>query len=169
LYVYNNVINKSKFTEITKRDQEVDQVLIHKTPTQIFNDTSDVDDADADSDTAIQQSAVPTTLSKKVVPFANTALSKDALPNNTAPSTDSTDAADATLPMKDIQNSTLMTSSNNFTPIFAAFFQVMTSSILSTTTGSTANLANVSPIKNDTTNNITPNNVSILSKLNFKF
>jgi len=79
----------------------------------------------------------------------------------TAPSGD-------TVPSTSDQNLALTTSlaSNNFTPIFAAFFQAMTSSILSTTTGSTlASIenGNTSPM-NRNQSNMTSSNVGISKK-----
>src|SRR6266487_3824544 len=136
-----------------KYNQEVDKVLIHKTSKEINdNDINDGDtsDTDADNYTATRLESTST----------NAALSKDTVlyKYDTFPSTRDQDLAALMTPF----------TSNNFTPIFAALFQAVTSSIMSTTMGPmAANLTSPS-IKADTTNNMASNNVSISSSKFFE-
>ncbi|CAB5207993.1 unnamed protein product [Rhizophagus irregularis] len=130
-----------------KCNQEVDKVLVHKTSIEINDDDindDDTIDTNADIYTAIQPESSSTNaeLSKNAVPF------KD----DTVPST------------KDQDSAALITSltSNNFTPIFAALFQAMTSSIITTTTGSLAANSTTTPtVTNTNMNNTTSNNTQL--------
>ncbi|CAG8735324.1 11595_t:CDS:2, partial [Rhizophagus irregularis] len=84
----------------------------------------------------------------------NAELSKNAVPfkDDTVPST------------KDQDSAALITSltSNNFTPIFAALFQAMTSSIITTTTGSLAANSTTTPtVTNTNMNNTISNNTQL--------
>jgi hypothetical protein len=125
--------------------QEVDQFLVlpHK------NSTSSVTTYNSDNDIYNDDASISDT------------NDIDTAVQPTAPSGD-------TVPSTSDQNLAFTTSlaSNNFTPIFAAFFQAMTSSILSTTTGST--LASIENSNTSPTNrnqsNMTSSNVGISKK-----
>ncbi|EXX64309.1 hypothetical protein RirG_143970 [Rhizophagus irregularis DAOM 197198w] len=128
-------------------EKKVDKVLVHKTSIEINDDDindDDTIDTNADIYIAIQPESSSTNaeLSKNAVPF------KD----DTVPST------------KDQDSAALITSltSNNFTPIFAALFQAMTSSIITTTTGSLAANSTTTPtVTNTNMNNTISNNTQL--------
>ncbi|CAB4432431.1 unnamed protein product [Rhizophagus irregularis] len=140
----NKYIKLSNEKKTMKCNQEVDKVLVHKTSIEINDDDindDDTIDTNADIYTAIQPES-SSELSKNAVPF------KD----DTVPST------------KDQDSAALITSltSNNFTPIFAALFQAMTSSIITTTTGSLAANSTTTPtVTNTNMNNTTSNNTQL--------